>query len=491
VSANAAAPKAAPPSARRTRPTKAPTPWPATQIEIFPIKLLVPYAKNARVHSQSQVLGIARSMLEFGWTNPVLRDEHNTIIAGHGRILGAAVNVDRGHSRFANAPVMTARGWTDAQKKAYAIADNQLALNAGWDAKLLESELKEISAMGFSMELLGFSAQDLIRHLGANAGGLTDPNAVPAAPARPVSKPGDLWLCGPHRILCGDATSREDVARLTGNTRMALMCTDPPYGVAYDPEWRHARGLNASNRVGSVNNDDRVDWRAAWSLFTGPVAYVWHGGKFAAPVQDSLEAAGFEMRSQIIWRKSHLVISRGDYHWQHEPCWYAVRKSTRANWRGGRKQSTIWDIAGIIASKETIDSKEADDASIHGTQKPVECMRRPIENNTDEGDVVYDPFVGSGTTVIAAQQIARACYAVELNPVYVDVAVRRWQNFTGLSAKLSGRDLSFDEMDSERNHGRARTKTNANKPARSAGQRRPPAAERARAKAPAGQTEPA
>lgn len=475
--------------------------WPASTVEDVPLKELIPSARNARTHSQSQVLAIARSMEERGWTSRVLRDEKKEIIAGHGRVLGAEVLVARGRTEFSIAPTMTAIGWTDAQKRAYVIADNALALQAGWDPKLLESELKEISGMGFQMELLGFSAQDLRRHLGVSGGGLTSPDAVPDPNAFTVSRPGDMWLCGRHRILCGDATSKTDVSRLFGGGKAALMVTDPPYGVDYNPSWRVGiRGQVKDVRAhGKVQNDSEPDWRDAWALFPGPVAYVWHAGKFCSLVEDSLKAANFEIRSQIIWRKPHFAISRGDYHWQHEPCWYAVRKNAKSNWRGGRKQSTMWDIAGLNPMGRGVRGPENAETD-HGTQKPVDCMRRPIENNTDEGETVYDPFLGSGTTVIAAEQTNRVCFGLELNPFYVDVAVRRWQAFAGAKALLSGRELSFEEIDGERkvkqkgarragngeSNGKARAKAAAHKPAGDRGKPKPPPVQRARAEAAGG-----
>lgn len=446
--------------------------WPACEVKLVPIKELVPYAKNARTHSQSQVASIARSLEKFGWTNSVLRDEKNVIIAGHGRLLGADILVQRGLSKFELAPVITATGWTEDQKRAYAIADNQIALAAGWDAKLLESELKEISGMGFQMDLLGFTGHELRRYLGTSGAGAGDPDNVPDELPHVVSRPGDLWMLGRHRIICGSATSKADVSRLLGNGKSpVLMATDPPYGVEYDPGWRREIGgafARDKCALGEVENDDRADWREAWVLFPGGVAYVWHAGKYCSAVEASLTSAGFEMRSQIIWRKPHFAIGRGDYHWQHEPCWYAVRKNARSNWKGGRKQSTIWDIAGLNPAGRGART-ESNQATGHGTQKPVECMLRPIENNTSEDDVVYDPFLGSGTTLIACEQSNRICFAVELKPAYVDLAVRRWQAFTGNAAVLSGRSLSFEEIDSERKHGKTRPAKKADKAAPAAG----------------------
>jgi DNA modification methylase len=216
------------------------------------------------------------------------------------------------------------------------------------------------------------------------------------------------------------------------------MATDPPYGVEYDPAWRAKAGVNLSRaKLGKVANDDRADWREAWSLFPGSVAYVWHAGRHASTVQESLQAAGFEVRSQIIWSKERFALSRGHYHWQHEPCWYAVRGS--ANWQGDRKQSTVWHI-----------NAREDRGLGHGTQKPVECMKRPLENNSSPGQAIYEPFCGSGTTIIEAEMTGRACHAIELSPAYVDVAVRRWEGFTGAAAVLEGDGRSFAEIAAQR-----------------------------------------
>ena len=252
----------------------------------------------------------------------------------------------------------------------------------------------------------------------------------------PVSRPGDLWLLGPHRLLCGDSTVATDVERVLGGVTPLLMVSDPPYGVEYDPSWRNQAGAARTRRTGKVLNDDRADWREAWALFPGDVAYVWHGALHAATVAESLEAAGFAIRSQIIWAKERLVLSRGDYHWMHEPMWYAVKKSGKGHWAGDRKQTTLWQIS----------SRDQDAETVHGTQKPVECMRRPILNNSSPGQAVYEPFMGSGTTLIAAETTGRVCHGIELNPAYVDVAVERWQLFTGKAAVLDGSGKPFTSL---------------------------------------------
>jgi DNA modification methylase len=336
-------------------------------------------------------------------------------------------------------PVMVAAGWSEAQKRAYAIADNKLTLNGGWDEELLGLELGELETLGFEVDLIGFTDAERASLVPSPLGGLTDPDDVPETPATPLSRLGDLWMLGQHRLLCGDSTVAADVERALNGVSPSLMVTDPPYGVRYDPAWRVRAGINANTgKLGRVSNDDRCDWREAWALFPGNVAYVWHAGRYASSVQDSLEASGFEIRSQIIWAKERFALSRGNYHWQHEPCWYAVRGGS-ANWSGDRKQSTLWQI----------NAREGDGLG-HGTQKPVLCMQRPIENNSSPGQAVYDPFCGSGTTIIAAEMTARQCHAVELDPVYVDVAVTRWQRFTGQEATLDGDGRAFAALAAER-----------------------------------------
>jgi DNA modification methylase len=229
------------------------------------------------------------------------------------------------------------------------------------------------------------------------------------------------------------------VARCLHGVVPHLMVTDPPYGVAYDPAWRERAGLVGSGGArGTVLNDDRADWREAWALFPGEVAYVWHGALHAATVAESLEACGFQIRSQIIWDKTRLVIGRGDYHWQHEPCWYAVRKGRTGHWSGDRSQTTVWPIPHLRSETG------------HGTQKPVACMARPIENNSSSGQAVFDPFCGSGTTIIAAEMSGRSCHAIELSPAYVDVAVLRWKAFTGQETTLDGSGRTFVEVRAER-----------------------------------------
>jgi DNA modification methylase len=244
--------------------------------------------------------------------------------------------------------------------------------------------------------------------------------------------------------LCGDATDAVAGQRLLGSTQPQLMVTDPPYGVEYDPQWRERAGLGQQRQIGAVRHDDIVDWTAAYQLFAGSVAYVWHAGIHAAEVAAGLIASGFEIRAQIIWAKQHFALSRGHYHWQHEPCWYAVRKDRPSPWRGNRKQSTLWEINNLNPFGGFSGAEEI--ATGHGTQKPVELMRRPILNHTARGEAVYDGFLGSGSTLIAAELTARICYGMEIDPLYVDVIVRRWMDLTGKQATLDGEGRTFQQI---------------------------------------------
>lgn len=417
------------------------TDWPADKVMRRSVASLVPYARNARTHSADQVDQIAASIREWGWTTPVLVDEAGGLIAGHGRVLAAK------KLGLKDIPVMLAEGWSEAQKRAYVLADNKLALNAGWDNELLRVELEGLKELNFDIDLTGFSSDELALILSDKTDGLTDPDEVPEPPAEPVSELGDVWVLGKHRLVCGDCTTVESVDKALNGVKPHLMVTDPPYGVEYDAGWRgKARNADGSllstgnNRaVGEVKNDDKADWREAWALFPGDVAYVWHAGNMAHVVAESLLASDLGIRSQVIWAKSHFAIGRGDYHPQHEPCWYAVRKGKTGHYDGGRKQSTLWQI-----------DKPQKSETGHSTQKPVECMKRPIENNSSPGQAVYEPFSGSGTTIIAAEMTGRCCHAIELNPSYVDVAIERWQKFTGQEATLEATGQTFNELKAER-----------------------------------------
>lgn len=405
----------------------------ALQLEQWPIGRLVEYERNPR-KNDDVVDRMAQAIMEFGFRIPIVARSDGLVVDGHLRLKAARVlGLD-------TVPVVLADELSETQIKAFRLLANQSANWAEWDELLLSAELNDLLAEDYDLSLIGFDDAELEALLA----GEVDPETasregeddVPEAPETPVSRPGDLWVLGKHRLLCGDATVATDVERLLGDVTPLLMVTDPPYGVDYDPGWRNKAGAAATKRTGKVLNDDRADWREAWALFPGDVAYVWHGALHATTVAESLEASGFNIRSQIIWAKDRLVLSRGDYHWQHEPCLYAVKKTGKGHWAGDRKQTTLWQIA----------NKDQDAETVHGTQKPVECMRRPILNNSSPGQAVYEPFMGSGTTMIAAETTGRVCYGIELNPAYVDVAVERWQQFTGKDAVLSGSGETFNKI---------------------------------------------
>jgi DNA modification methylase len=401
------------------------------QVEYWSLNRLIPYANNARIHSDSQVAEIAGSIRAFGFSSPILVGEDGDVIAGHGRLAAAR------KLGMTEVPVVVLRGLTELQRRQLVLADNRIALNAGWDVEMLKLELSDLSGLGADLSALGFTAKELSRALTRVEEGLTNEDEVPEIAEVAVSRPGDIWLLGDHRIACGDSRDAGLVRSLLAGIAPQLMVTDPPYGVEYDPEWRHRRGVNNSARTGKIKNDEIADWTPTWTLYPGEIAYVWHGALRSTIVAESLARSGFTIRAQIIWAKERLVMRQGDYHWQHEPCWYAVRK--KGNWTGDRKQTTLW----------TIGSGGQDAETKHATQKPVECMRRPMLNNSSPGQAIYEPFLGSGTTLIAAQSCGRVCFGVEIDPLFVDLAIRRWQAFTGEKAKRASDGRLFDAVTSD------------------------------------------
>jgi DNA modification methylase len=415
-------------------------------IDHWPVDRLILSDANPRTHTAEQVAQIAASIQEFGFVNPILVGSDGKIIAGEGRFRAAQTLGLR------TVPVIKLDHLSKIQRRALTIADNQLALNAGWDEQMLRDQLAALKKEKFDLHVLGFDDLELARQLAeCSHGGLTDEDEVPATPIVSVTRPGDHWVLGSrkgrtHRLLCGDATASKDVQRLLARPpRPLLMVTDPPYGVDLEPEWREQAGLNPRTRQGcKVANDNRVDWSEAWALFPGDVAYVWHAGIDAAEVALGLQSCGFEIRSQIIWVKQHFAISRGAYHWRHEPCWYAVRRGQTGHWLGDRKQTTVWEVANLNPFGG--EKEEENEVTGHGTQKPVEIMRRPLLNHTRPGEACYDPFLGGGSTLIAAESVGRICYSMEIDPRYVDVAVLRWQRFTGKPAVLDGDRRTFEEI---------------------------------------------
>ena len=405
--------------------------------ETWPIERLVDYARNPRKNDHA-VDRVAAAIKEFGFRVPVVAKSDGLVVDGHLRLKAAR------KLGLSEIPVVLADDLTDAQIKAFRLSVNKVAEFAEWDNELLKLELEELDGLGFDLGLTGFGEMELGALLADKTEGLTDPDAVPDAPEIPVTVEGDVWVLGRHRIICGSSTEADTVEKVLNGVEPHLMVTDPPYGVEYDADWRNGvkradGSIVQARAVGKVLNDDNADWREAWALFPGDVAYVWCASLHIHTVAESLIESGFDLRSSIIWAKNQMAIGRGDYHWQHEPCWYAVRKGRKGHYDGGRKQTTLWQI-----------DKPRKSETGHSTQKPVECMKRPIENNSSPGQAVYEPFSGSGTTIIAAEMTGRHCYAIELNPAYVDVAVKRWQEFTGQAATLEGDGRTFDEIAASR-----------------------------------------
>jgi DNA modification methylase len=406
-------------------------------IEYRRIADLQPYSRKLRKSDVATRNRMRGSLKEFGFRIPALIF-HNIVVDGQLRIDAA---VEEGYTEI---PVIVCDDWTAAQVKAFRLMANRSASWAEFDLELVALEIQELNAIDFNLDLTGFTPVEIDGFL---FGEQTEPEeSIPAPPNDAVTRLGDLWLLGSHKVLCGDATSAEAVNRLLDSVMPVAMVTDPPYGVEYDPIWRGLAGLGRPRQTGTVANDDRVDWSPAFKLYRGDVAYVWHAGVHAAEVAASLEAAGLRIRAQIIWSKQHFALGRGDYHWAHEPAWYCVREGKRSNWCGDRKQSTIWQVANL----NPFGGAREETATGHGTQKPIELMRRPLLNNTRSGDSVYDPFLGSGTTLIAAELTDRVCYGLEIDPRYVDVLVSRWEKLTGKKATLQTDGRTFEQMAAER-----------------------------------------
>ena len=388
----------------RAKPKTAPS---DLRVTVLPLADLTPYPRNPRHITPAAVNAVAESLAAFDWQQPIVIDPKRVIVVGHTRYKAAL------QLGWTHAPTVTIAA---KHAKAYRLADNRSGEFSTWDLDVLGGELAALP----SGQLEALPALDFDAIVQQKVEGQTDPDAIPEAPEQ-RTKLGDVWTLGEHRLMCGDSTDRKTVERLLDGATPALMVTDPPYGVEYDPSWRgKALNDNSDRAVGKVHSDDRPDWQEVYALSPGVVAYVWMSDKGLPFVAIGLGECGFTIRALIIWDKGSIVIGRGHYNWGHETCWYAVKKGAQAHWQGGHKASTLWEI-----------DKPRKSETGHSTQKPVECMERPIRNH--KGDV-YDPFVGSGTTIIAAEREKRRCYAMEISPEYCDLAVARWEAFTGRTA---------------------------------------------------------
>ena len=382
------------------------------------ISELKPYEKNAKIHKKEQIKAVANSIKSFGWVQPIVCDKKGVIIIGHARYEAAKL------LGYSTAPCLEVENLSEEQIKALRLADNKLNESA-WDMKLVLPELQELNIE--LQELTGFNSDILVLPT------VKDDDIPVEKEGPPVSQLGDVYQCGNHRVMCGDSANPDHVAKLLAGEKPILMVTDPPYGVNYDPSWREGANLGVGKRSkGKVMNDDKIDWTQVFSMFDPSILYVWHAAKYSSEVGQGIIDLGYDIISQIIWKKQHFVLSRGDYHWQHEPCWYAVKMGKNHNWQGLRDQSTVWDIA----NNNSFGNKQKEKTWGHGTQKPVECMQRAILNSSKAKEKVCDPFLGSGTTLIACEKTNRVSFGMELDPKYMDIIIQRWEEFTGQKAIL-------------------------------------------------------
>lgn len=407
-------------------------------IEQVTIDKLIPYAKNSRTHSDAQVAQIAASIKEFGFVNPVLIDEAGGIIAGHGRVMAARkLGIDE-------VPCIRLSHLSENQKRAYVIADNKLALNAGWDDEMLKLEIKDLELAEFDISLLGFDAEELENILDESetTEGLTEDDEAPEPPENPITVLGDVWVLGKHRLMCGDSCSTNDIEKLCGEAAIDMWLTDPPYNVAVqggnhgDPERKN--GLKIMNDK-MPDEDFRQFLRDAYTaadtvMKRGAVFYIWHADSEGYNFRGAAKDAGWTVRQCLIWKKSSIVMGRQDYHWKHEPCLYGWKDGAGHLWAADRKQTTILEFDRPSRNGE------------HPTMKPVALFEYQMLNNTKGGDIVLDSFGGSGTTLIAAEKNGRLARLMELDPKYCDVIVKRWQEFTGKDAIHESSGKTYNEM---------------------------------------------
>ena len=391
------------------------------KITVKKVDSLIPYVKNSRTHSPDQVAQIAASIKEFGWTNPILVDGDNGIIAGHGRLMAAR---KLGHKEV---PTIELKDLTETQKKAYIIADNRLALNAGWDNEMLTIELNDLLADGFALDILGFDPKEIAALLEPEmVEGLTDEDAVPEVPEEPKTRLGDIYELGNHRLMCGDSTSIDAVDELMDGQKADMVFTDPPYGVDYDG------GHATDKRRTKLENDDKTLMYAGalpiayMASKDGAALYLWFADRFAKDVLIALDECNFQVRTWIIWNKNLAQFGAigAQYKTKHEPCIYAFKRGKAPFWNGPNNEVTVWDV------------KRHSKNEFHPTQKPVELPVRAMENSSKGGDTVLDLFGGSGSTLIACEKINRHARLMELDPKYCDVIVKRWEDFTGKKATL-------------------------------------------------------
>jgi DNA modification methylase len=395
-------------------------------VEHRPVNALVPYARNARTHSDAQVAQIAASIREFGFTNPILVDGDNGIIAGHGRLLAAR------KLGLATVPVIELAGLSEAAKRAYVLADNKLALNAGWDDTMLAAEVADLAGMGIDLDVVGFGAGEIdkLLDLHQQGGAPSFPDEAPEPPADAVTRPGDLWRLGPHRLLCGDATRLDDLRRVLNGALADMVFTDPPYNVAY--EGKSAARMTIANDALGVGFAAFLEsaCRNMLSVCKG-AAYICMSSSELGTLKRAFEAAGGHWSTFVIWSKNAFTLGRSDYQRQYEPILYGWAKGSDHYWCGARDQGDVWQHDRPVRN------------NLHPTMKPLALVERAIRNSSKSRDLVLDPFAGSGSTVMAAEASGRTAALVEIDPAYCDVIIRRWQEATGGTGVLDGQGASF------------------------------------------------
>lgn len=432
-------------------------------VELWPIGRPIPYAKNARKLSASAVDKVALSLREFGFRQPIVVDASGVVVVGHTRLAAAK------RLGMTEVPVHVAAGLTAAQVKAYRLMDNRSNQETDWDLALLGDELAELVGLEQDLALTGFNPDEIDALLRVKGEGLTGDDEVPAPPEVAVSAPGDMWLLGRHRLLCGDSTSIDAMARLMGAEKAGMVFTDPPYNVDYDAGARPGAGAGS---LGKIMNDhmpseafrsflDSVYSAINGALLAGRAIYICHADTQGHHFRNAFIAQPWKLQSCLIWKKTVLVFGRADYHWMHEPILmgekdgeidglvthdpvlYGWKEGARHQFHGGRKQTTVWEIPTDNANKADADTK---DGYVHPTQKPVALIVRAVKNSSAAGEAVLDPFGGSGSTAIACEKTGRGARLIELDPKYCDVIVKRWEAFTGQRAVLEGDGRAFSEV---------------------------------------------
>jgi DNA modification methylase len=401
-------------------------------IELLPISKLKLSPDNPRSITRDQMDKLCKSMQDdpdFLHCRPVLVNKHDdtlTVYAGNMRVRAAK------KLKLKNIPCIVSHDLPEDHMRRRMILDNKQAGEWDFDALANSWDIELLIDCGFKPEeILG----DLSNISDDHRLDYAEDDTLPDPPIDPKTKYGDLYELGNHRLLCGDSTNAEDVDKVLDGNKPILMVTDPPYGVSYDGSWRKD-SLGALS-TGKVKNDNQLDWTLAYKSSPCSVAYIWCASLHCHTVADNLASCGYKLINLIIWVKQTFALSRGDYHWKHEPCWYVVKDGANHNWQGSRKESTVWEIA----NQGGMGGDRTEDKTNHSTQKPLECMARPIRNNSAEGEGIYDPFLGSGTTLIAAEKLNRICYGLEIDPAYCDIIVERWIKLTGQKAKRNGIEI--------------------------------------------------